>query len=87
MEIRIGIERNAGWALKQLGYTHRRHPNDFVKEDANGRFHAKITGTHVKIHYDVDVDGKHVASIPLPAHMRQELARVQRYVDKQRTKK
>jgi len=87
MEIRIGIEHNAGWALKQLGYIHRRHPNDFVKDDANGRFHAKIQGNKVSIHYDVDVDGKHVASIPLPVHMRKELARVQSYVDKQRLKK
>jgi hypothetical protein len=41
MEIRFTMG-DAGWVLKQLGYTHRHRPNDFIRNDSNGRFHAQI---------------------------------------------
>lgn len=86
MEIRITM-KTPEEALRALGYEHRPKAKDFLKWDANGRFHAKVASKQVRIHYDLDVDGNHVASIPMPIHMNRERARIQSYVDKQRNGK
>lgn len=79
MEIRITM-KNPEAVLRALGYEHRPKAKDFLRWDANGRFHAKLKGKQVCIHYDLDVDGNHVASIPMPVHMQKEKARIQRLI-------
>lgn len=83
MNVRIGIT-NPQAVLVALGYKRRRRMRDFIKPDVNGRFHAKLEGKKVYLHYDVDVDGTHVAGVPMPIHLKKERARIQSLVDKKR---
>jgi hypothetical protein len=85
MHIRIGMD-DPTEVLLALGYVHRPRADDYLKNDVNGRFHAKVNGKQITIHYDLDVDGKHVASIPMPYLMQKERARVQSYKDSKRIK-
>lgn len=67
-----------GSALQISGYKLRKHENDYIKEDGQGRFHAKIVNRNdkaVELHYDVYIDGKHV-TFHMPMFLRAERKRI-----------
>ena len=51
--------------LRSSGYVDKSE-NEFILEDENGRFHAKVNYNQAKIHYDLIVGYKHkVFSMPI----------------------
>ena len=63
--------------LKKSGYKPREKEKDWVREDEQGRFHAKIDRRDIYIHYDLTVDYRHV-SFNLPDKHNQERKRIMR---------
>lgn len=68
--------------LHQLGYSHRRAKDDYVRNDANGRFHIKYS-RHGKwfLHYDFfGAFGMHISNIPMTSHLDREVERINHYL-------
>lgn len=45
--------------LRESGYEYRKKTNDFIRDTAHGRWHAKIHHNRIEFHYDLLVNGKH----------------------------
>ncbi len=64
--------------MRAAGYTYRPKDKDFIREDGVlGRFHAKVLekGIAYNIHYDLNLDGRHV-SPRSPMHHSMERIRI-----------
>jgi len=83
MTIRIGNIYNPEILLKELGYKYRRFESDWVRKELNGRFHVKIEGNKIAVHYDFfGPSGSHITNIPMPYTLGEEQKRISSYISK-----
>ncbi len=65
--------------LRRAGYRWRDKERDFVLDDAQGRWHAKLENRRHQVwslHYDLNVDGRHVSGLYTPIKHAMERNRI-----------
>jgi hypothetical protein len=78
--MKIFLHNFRTWAkpvLHRCGYKYREKEKDFIREEASGRFHAKVLDAKViDIHFDLYVEWRHVSGFHMPMKHNVERKRI-----------